>query len=86
MLQHRRIEWRELHDHARRQIAEIEREVAAAEAWRGAERGGDIPHGAEVPHLLDGDLDDGAPPARRSAASASAEPSRASFRLKAAYR
>ncbi len=64
MLQHRLIERRQLHHHARRQIAGIDREIAAAETRCAAECGGDVPHGAEMPHLLDGDLDDGPTPAR----------------------
>ena len=65
VLQHRLAERRQPDDHARRQAAGIEREVAAAEARRAAERGGDVPHRGEVPHLLDRDAQDGAAPARR---------------------
>ena len=58
VLQHRLAERRELDDDAGRQTAGIEREVAATEARRAAERGGDVPHRGEVPHLLDRHLED----------------------------
>ena len=57
MLQRVGVEGRELDHHARRQLARIEREVAAADARTAAERRGDVPHRGEVTHLLDGHIE-----------------------------
>ena len=57
VLQHRFAERRELDDDAGRQVAGVEREVAAPEARRAAERRSDVPHRREVPHLLDRDVE-----------------------------
>ena len=57
------VEGRELHDNTRRQIARFERKVGASEARLAAESGCDVPHGCEMAHLLDGDVDDRPAPA-----------------------
>ena len=53
MLQRIGVKRRELHHHARGQVARIERKVGAPEARAAAERAGDVPHGRKVTHLLD---------------------------------
>src|SRR6185503_12261295 len=63
MLQHRLIERRQLHDHAGGQIPRIDGEVAPAEARCAAECRGDVPYGAEMSHVLDGDVENATAPA-----------------------
>ena len=65
VLQHRLAERRQSNYHVGRKPAGVEWKIHAAEAWRTAERRGDVPHGGEMAHLLDGHAENLAAPAGR---------------------
>ena len=58
MLKNILVERRQLHDDPGRQVSRIKGEIWPPEPRLTAQRRGDVPYGRQMPHLLDGDLND----------------------------